>query len=29
LRNRSMMFHPIHLHGHTFGLVDCGHARTP
>jgi len=24
LRNRSMMFHPMHLHGHTFGLVDGG-----
>jgi len=24
LRNRSMMFHPVHLHGHTFGLVDGG-----
>ena len=24
LRNRSMMFHPVHLHGHTFGLVDSG-----
>jgi len=22
LRNHSMMFHPMHLHGHTFGLVD-------
>lgn len=24
LRNRSMMFHPMHLHGHTFGLVGGG-----
>jgi len=24
LWNRSMMFHPMHLHGHTFGLVDGG-----
>lgn len=24
LRNRSMMFHPVHLHGHTFGLVEGG-----
>ena len=24
LRNRSMMFHPLHLHGHTFGLVEGG-----
>jgi FtsP/CotA-like multicopper oxidase with cupredoxin domain len=24
LRNRSMMFHPMHLHGHTFGLVEGG-----
>ena len=24
LRNRSMMFHPMHVHGHTFGLVDGG-----
>jgi len=24
LRNRSMMFHPMHLHGHSFGLVDGG-----
>ena len=24
LRNRSMMFHPVHLHGHTFGLVNGG-----
>jgi FtsP/CotA-like multicopper oxidase with cupredoxin domain len=24
LRNRSMMFHPMHLHGHTFGLVNGG-----
>ncbi|MDQ3157545.1 MAG: multicopper oxidase family protein [Actinomycetota bacterium] len=24
LRNRSMMFHPVHLHGHTFGLVAGG-----
>ena len=23
-QNRSMMFHPIHLHGHTFGLVRGG-----
>jgi multicopper oxidase len=22
--NRSMMFHPMHVHGHTFGLVDGG-----
>lgn len=22
LRNRSMMFHPMHLHGHTFALAD-------
>jgi FtsP/CotA-like multicopper oxidase with cupredoxin domain len=22
LNNRSMMFHPVHLHGHTFGLVE-------
>jgi FtsP/CotA-like multicopper oxidase with cupredoxin domain len=24
LRNTSTMFHPMHLHGHTFGLVDGG-----
>lgn len=24
LQNRSMMFHPMHLHGHTFGLVEGG-----
>jgi len=24
LHNRSMMFHPMHLHGHTFGLVQAG-----
>jgi multicopper oxidase len=24
LRNASMMFHPVHLHGHTFGLVEGG-----
>ena len=24
LANRSMMFHPMHLHGHTFGLVEGG-----
>jgi FtsP/CotA-like multicopper oxidase with cupredoxin domain len=24
LRNRWMLFHPMHLHGHTFGLVDGG-----
>lgn len=24
LANRSMMFHPVHLHGHTFGLVEGG-----
>ena len=24
--NQTMMFHPMHLHGHTFGLVD-GSAR--
>jgi len=24
LRNRSMMFHPMHVHGHTFGLVEGG-----
>jgi len=24
LRNRSMMFHPMHLHGHTFGLIEGG-----
>ncbi|MEO5982320.1 MAG: multicopper oxidase family protein [Pedococcus sp.] len=24
LRNATMMFHPIHLHGHTFGLVRGG-----
>lgn len=23
-QNRSMMFHPMHLHGHTFGLRDGG-----
>jgi len=23
-QNRSMMFHPMHLHGHTFGLVRGG-----
>jgi FtsP/CotA-like multicopper oxidase with cupredoxin domain len=23
-QNRSMMFHPMHVHGHTFGLVDGG-----
>lgn len=23
-QNRSMMFHPMHLHGHTFGLVEGG-----
>ena len=23
-QNMSMMFHPMHLHGHTFGLVDGG-----
>jgi FtsP/CotA-like multicopper oxidase with cupredoxin domain len=23
-RNRSTMFHPMHLHGHTFGLVEGG-----
>ncbi|MEO5853159.1 MAG: multicopper oxidase family protein [Nocardioides sp.] len=23
-QNRSMMFHPMHLHGHTFGLQDGG-----
>lgn len=23
-RNRSKMFHPMHLHGHTFGLVNGG-----
>ena len=28
-RNQSMMFHPMHLHGHTFGLRDGGPARTP
>ena len=22
--NRTMMFHPMHLHGHTFGVVDGG-----
>ena len=22
--NQTMMFHPVHLHGHTFGLVDGG-----
>ena len=22
--NRSMMFHPVHLHGHTFGVVAAG-----
>jgi FtsP/CotA-like multicopper oxidase with cupredoxin domain len=22
--NQTMMFHPMHLHGHTFGLVDGG-----
>lgn len=22
--NQTMMFHPMHLHGHTFGLVDSG-----
>ncbi len=25
--NKTMMFHPIHLHGHTFQLVDRGSAR--
>lgn len=25
--NATMMFHPIHLHGHTFQLVDAGSAR--
>jgi FtsP/CotA-like multicopper oxidase with cupredoxin domain len=24
LVNRSMMFHPIHVHGHTFGLNGSG-----
>jgi FtsP/CotA-like multicopper oxidase with cupredoxin domain len=24
LVNHTMMFHPMHLHGHTFGLVDGG-----
>ncbi len=24
LRNMSDMFHPMHLHGHTFALVDGG-----
>jgi FtsP/CotA-like multicopper oxidase with cupredoxin domain len=24
LQNRSIMFHPVHVHGHTFGLVDGG-----
>jgi FtsP/CotA-like multicopper oxidase with cupredoxin domain len=24
LRNTSMMFHPMHLHGHTFGVADDG-----
>ena len=24
LTNHSMMFHPVHLHGHTFGLVEGG-----
>ncbi|MFC5730839.1 MULTISPECIES: multicopper oxidase family protein [Nocardioides] len=24
IRNQSMMFHPVHLHGHTFGLVEGG-----
>jgi FtsP/CotA-like multicopper oxidase with cupredoxin domain len=24
LRNTSTMFHPMHLHGHTFGLVEGG-----
>lgn len=24
LRNRSMMFHPMHVHGHTFALVQRG-----
>jgi len=23
-QNRSMMFHPMHVHGHTFGLVEGG-----
>jgi FtsP/CotA-like multicopper oxidase with cupredoxin domain len=25
--NNTMMFHPIHLHGHTFQLVGDGNAR--
>ena len=24
MRNRSMMFHPMHVHGHTFGLRQGG-----
>ena len=24
MRNESMMFHPMHLHGHTFALADSG-----
>ena len=26
IHNRSMMFHPIHLHGHTFALTGKGDA---
>ena len=29
LRNMTMMFHPMHVHGHTFGLRVTGRARTP
>ena len=29
LANPTMMFHPMRLHGHTFGLVGRGSARTP
>jgi len=27
MRNRSPMWHPMHLHGHTFALTELGGAR--